>query len=211
MNSTIAFKSRDIIQFDFESREVLVAVEETIALVINERYRVNLLFSPVQVEELCVGYLLSEGLIDSFDQVKKVECKPGDATIQVWIWTESKMDFFHWTEIRSSGCLGVKQQYQDLNFKLGNHGKISPKVIFKAQDAMKSMGKTWRSSGGTHMSALCDLNGNVIYFAEDIGRHNTLDKIIGSAAIMNTCMNDKMVITSGRLSAAMVSKVARAR
>ena len=64
------------------------------------------------------------------------------------------------------------------------------------------------STGGVHSSALCTKD-NIIFFAEDIGRHNALDKILGNAIMEGIDFSDKLVITSGRISSEMLIKVAK--
>ena len=62
------------------------------------------------------------------------------------------------------------------------------------------------STGGVHSCALCDRN-NIILFEEDVGRHNALDKILGEALLNDICLEDKIIVTSGRVSSEMVIKV----
>ncbi len=183
-----------------------IIVEDTIALVINEKYRINMQLTPNQLEYLSVGYLICEGLIKSFDNVRRVECRDDD---KVWIWTDSADDFFYWTEIRTSGCVGIKQQTEQLDINLESHLVIKPEIIFKAQEELVNLSKLWRRTGGAHMSGLFDRQGAILYYAEDVGRHNTVDKIVGAAAIEGIDMTNTFIVTSGRLSSAMVSKTAR--
>ncbi len=178
------------------------------ALIINEKYRLDLQVTPSQLEYLTVGYLICEGLIISFDQVNRVECKEDD---KIWIWTDSVKDFFYWTEIRTSGCVGIKQQHEQLDIDVKSDISITPGTIFKAQDNLVKRSDLWRITGAAHMSALCDPQGTILHYAEDVGRHNTIDKIIGAAAIEGTDIPSMFIVTSGRLSAAMVTKAARAR
>nr|MDO8083973.1 formate dehydrogenase accessory sulfurtransferase FdhD [Candidatus Sigynarchaeum springense] len=185
-----------------------VVVEETIALVINEKYRINLQLSPSQLEYLSVGYLICEGLIKSFDQVKRVECRDND---QIWIWTDSAEDFFYWTELRTSGCVGIKQQTEKLDINIDSKLSITPATIFKAQEDLLEASKLWRVTGAAHMSGLFDREGKMLHYAEDVGRHNTVDKVVGGAVIEGIDTTDTFMVTSGRLSAAMVTKAARAR
>lgn len=110
-----------------------VIVEDTFALVINEKYRINVQVTATQLEQFAVGYLVCEGLITSFDQVKRVECREND---QIWIWIDSAEDFFYWTEIRTSGCVGIKQQTEKLDITIDSDITITPAKIFKAQEEL---------------------------------------------------------------------------
>ena len=66
----------------------------------------------------------------------------------------------------------------------------------------------YRISGGIHTSALCE-NEDILVMAEDIGRHNTLDKIVGECLFRKLSAKNKIMVTSGRLSSEMVRKAAR--
>jgi formate dehydrogenase accessory protein FdhD len=185
-----------------------VIVEDTFALVINEKYRINVQVTATQLEQFAVGYLVCEGLITSFDQVKRVECREND---QIWIWIDSAEDFFYWTEIRTSGCVGIKQQTEKLDITIDSDITITPAKIFKAQEELMRVSELWRVTGGAHMSGLFDREGKLLQYAEDVGRHNTIDKIVGAAAIEGVDTTNTFIVTSGRLAAAMVTKAARAR
>jgi len=189
-------------------KKVKIATESTIALIINERYRINILCTCQQIEALAVGYLICEGLISSFDEIKNVEFKNDD---KVCISTNNTSDdFFYWTEIRTSGCVGIKQQYEKIDKIIESDLKIVPEKFFKAQEKMNQLSTIWRSSGGAHMSGLFHSDGKLLFYSEDVGRHNTLDKIIGEAVIDEVNLSKCFIVTSGRLSAAMISKLIRA-
>ncbi len=189
-------------------KKVQIAVESTIALIVDERYRLNILCTCKQIEALAVGYLVCEGLISSFDEIKTVELKEND---KVHISTNSSSeDFFYWNEIRTSGCVGIKQQYEQINKIIESNLKISPEIFFNAQEKMNQLSTIWKISGGAHMSGLFNSDGKLLFYSEDVGRHNTLDKIIGEAVIEGVNLSNCFVVTSGRLSSAMISKLIRA-
>jgi len=67
----------------------------------------------------------------------------------------------------------------------------------------------YRNHGGIHSSAVGDADGNLVLFAEDIGRHNTLDRIAGEALLKGIDLEGKLLVTSGRVSTEMVAKSSR--
>lgn len=207
LTSRTAVKYRNAIENDYSEESVKVASEETVAIIINDRYRINILCTPCQIEALCVGYLICEGLIESFDEIDRIQCNDD----KIMVYTKSLIeDFFSWVEIRSSGCVGIKEQYKRIDFKIESNLKVSVQTIFDALKIMTDSSKIWPVSGGSHMSALFHHNGEMAFFSEDIGRHNTIDKIVGLAAINGEDYSNLFVVTSGRISAATVSKIARA-
>jgi FdhD protein len=195
-------------QQEFQNTTITLTVEKTITIVINERYRIHILCTPCQLEAFVVGYLITEGLINSYHEIKKLECHMNDE-ILVWTWNPIN-NISYWREIRTSGCVGIRQQVEDLEIIKPQKMKISHEVIFKAQRRLEEAGKIWEVSGGTHMSGLFQSDGDLLYFSEDIGRHNTLDKVIGQAFIEGKDPSHMFAVISGRLSSAMITKLVRA-
>jgi FdhD protein len=67
----------------------------------------------------------------------------------------------------------------------------------------------FKATGGVHGAALCDAD-NLLIFSEDIGRHNAVDKIFGECILKDISMDNRIIITSGRVSSEILLKVARA-
>jgi len=195
-------------EFECVEKKVQIAVESTVSLIVNGKYRINILCTCQQIEELSVGYLICEGLINSLKDIDKIEYK-GDDKINISL-NSSIDDFINWLEIRTSGCIGIKQQYEKMKINIDSDLKTTPKAIFKSFDEMNHLSEIWKISGGAHMSGLFHPDGTIAYYSEDVGRHNTLDKIIGGAVIDENDLSKLFVATSGRISAAMVTKIARA-
>ncbi len=68
----------------------------------------------------------------------------------------------------------------------------------------------YRTTGGVHSAALCDSE-KILVFSEDVGRHNAVDKIFGRCLLEDIPTDDRMVVTSGRISSEILLKVARRR
>ncbi|MHA1249381.1 MAG: formate dehydrogenase accessory sulfurtransferase FdhD, partial [Candidatus Helarchaeota archaeon] len=83
-------------------------------------------------------------------------------------------------------------------------------IIFKSQKKLQDLAEIWRKTGGTHQAAVFKLSGDLVAFAEDCGRHNAMDKVIGKTYLQKINPNKCFLITTGRLSFGMVSKVIRA-
>jgi FdhD protein len=73
---------------------------------------------------------------------------------------------------------------------------------------LQGQAEQYRSHGGIHSAAIGAADGLLLY-AEDIGRHNTLDRLAGEALFKGIELQDKMLVTSGRVSTEMVAKAAR--
>ena len=68
----------------------------------------------------------------------------------------------------------------------------------------------YRTTGGVHSAALCD-NRDILLFADDVGRHNAIDKIFGECMLRDIATNDRMIITSGRIPSEILLKVSKRR
>jgi FdhD protein len=84
---------------------------------------------------------------------------------------------------------------------------IPPADIFSLMNHLSSRAEQYKSHGGIHSAAM-GRNGELLLYAEDLGRHNTLDRIAGEALFKSIDLNGTMLVTSGRVSTEMVAKAA---
>ncbi|MEM3703158.1 MAG: formate dehydrogenase accessory sulfurtransferase FdhD, partial [Candidatus Bathyarchaeia archaeon] len=93
--------------------------------------------------------------------------------------------------------------------------KIDSKLTVKAEaiqscvNKLNFMAETFRKTGGVHAAAICKADGTIVAFAEDVGRHNAVDKVVGKCALSKTPFNECFLVLSGRLTADIVLKAAR--
>jgi len=90
----------------------------------------------------------------------------------------------------------------------GNQLKVQPEAIMNLVEMLFEAQSLYRETGGVHTSALSD-GEKILLSAEDIGRHNTLDKIAGLCLMNNTWPETRILITTGRISSEMLQKAAR--
>ena len=86
---------------------------------------------------------------------------------------------------------------------------IAPDAIFRLMEELARRADNYKSHGGIHSAAVGDGEGNLLLFAEDIGRHNTLDRIAGEALFRGIDLAGKILVTSGRISTELAAKCAR--
>ena len=196
--------------YDDESRPVrgVVPAEAMITLHVNGQVLVRLMCTPICLEDLALGFLYNEGLIAGLDDVAVIErCSGGDG---VDVWLEHDIDVPRVRAI-TSGCSGgttfedVKRAQHDVSSNL----VVTPKQVTELMDQLSGEAALYRRAGGVHTAALATSNGaELVCVAEDVGRHNTLDKITGSCLRKETSTRDHILLTSGRISSEMVSKAA---
>ena len=184
-------------------------VETPVSLTVNGTVWLSFMCTPVHLEQLAVGFLYNEGMIDLMDEVENVHvCEHGD-NVDVWL-NRSMEQPTSWR--RTSGCTGGVTAVDLLakpNVNLeANRFEVQPEAIGRLVEMLFESQSLYRETGGVHTSALSD-GGEIILSAEDIGRHNTLDKIAGMCVMKNIWPEKRILITTGRISSEMLQKAAR--
>jgi len=193
----------------WEHHEADTIVETPVSLTVNGEVWLTFMCTPVNLEAMSVGFLYNEGIIESMDEVSDVRvCEHGD-NVDVWLNHAAKQPT-SWR--RTSGCTGGVTAV-DLLAKPNvsfdrNSLRLSPEAIGRVVEMLFEAQELYRETGGVHTSALSD-GEQVLLFAEDIGRHNTLDKIAGLCLMNKMASENRILITTGRISSEMLQKAAR--
>ena len=184
-------------------------VETPVSLTVNGEVWTTFMCTPVHLEAMMVGFLFNEGVINNMDEVADARiCEHGD-NVDVWITHDvSKPD--SWT--RTSGCTGgvtaVASIERPQPVSVSDEFNLSPGQINHLVELLFESQELYRETGGVHTSALSD-GDNVLLSAEDIGRHNTLDKIAGLCLMENIWPSKRILVTTGRISSEMLQKGVR--
>jgi FdhD protein len=184
-------------------------VESPASLTVNGQVWLTFMCTPVNLEAMSVGFLYNEGIIESMDEVADVRvCEHGD---NVDVWLNRRVDQPQsWR--RTSGCTGGVTAVDALarvavSFD-GDQPKVPAEAIGHLVEMLIQSQKLYRETGGVHTSVLSD-GEKIVFAAEDIGRHNTLDKIAGLCLMNNVWPRTRILITTGRISSEMLQKAAR--
>ena len=193
----------------WESLDADTIVEAPVSLTVNGQVWLTFMCTPIDLEAMAVGFLFNEGIIDKMDEVEDVRvCEHGD-NVDVWL-NRSVEQPTSWR--RTSGCTGGVTAVDalarlDVLFN-GDWPQILPEDIGHLVEQLFDSQTLYRETGGVHTSALS--NGEeIVIVAEDIGRHNTLDKIAGLCLMKDIQLEKKIIITTGRISSEMLQKAAR--
>ncbi len=193
--------------------EDIVIKELPLTIILNNRELVTLLCSPAGFKYLAVGFLASEGLLKSKDEIKKITVDDQRGVVRV----ETEEDHEHDNELLfikrliTSGCGRGASFYSaadTVSQEVHSLMKISAHEVFALVRDFQHRSQVYRTTGGVHSAALCD-NKDILLFNEDIGRHNAIDKIFGQCLLEDIPTNDRMIITSGRISSEILLKVAK--
>lgn len=162
----------------------------------------------VHIEELALGFLHSEGYIETSKDIKNVISDP--SLLQVFVETNRKVTFPKGKVVASSGARLRSEELEGEKRLAGDHlwELFPPERIFSLMDEMVERACIHQVTRGTHSAALADRSG-ILCLREDIGRHNCLDMLNGYCLLGNIGAADKCVLRTGRVSSEIVKKVAR--
>jgi len=191
--------------------EDAVAVEFNLSIVLNGQELVTLLCSPEKFEFLAAGFLCSEGLITTKENIRDIALDKEKGVIAITTKEAGKFagNILSRRLIGSSGGKGAIQN-RDLQQGARNNSRItvsSYEVIALMGDFLQRS-DVYKATGGVHSAALCTSQ-KIILFSEDIGRHNAIDKILGECLLMDIPIEERILLTSGRVSSEIVLKVAK--
>ena len=175
--------------------------------------------TPGHEAELAIGFLSSEGLIDGTEVVGTTVGDPAtlsqpDDTIVVRLgklFDDSKVAERHFIATASCGICG-KASIDEVAVRcapLPAGPVVSRATVLALPDQMRAAQRVFDETGGLHAAGLFSPRGELIEIREDVGRHNALDKLIGSQVLAGAMpLNDRILMVSGRVSFEIVQKAA---
>jgi FdhD protein len=184
-------------------------VETPVSLTVNGEVWLTFMCTPIDLEAMAVGFLFNEGIVETIEEVEDVRlCEHGD-NVDVWL-SHSVEQPQSWR--RTSGCTGGVTAVDalarlDISFN-SDQPRVQTETIGHLVEMLFESQELYRETGGVHTSALSD-GEKIVLVAEDIGRHNTLDKIAGLCLMKKIWPDIRMLITTGRISSEMLQKAAR--
>jgi FdhD protein len=191
----------------WQQRSLAVPKEMAFTIYINSLELVTILCSPVKLNCLVLGFLYAEGIISDSKEVISMRVCEDDALADVKL---SRTDFkLPDKRILTSGCGGGISFNANIDaLKIESGITLEPERILGFMRQMMEKAGLYNLSGGIHTSAIAD-GQDLLVLSEDIGRHNTLDKIIGECLLRKIETKNKVLLTSGRVSSEMLRKAAK--
>lgn len=192
-----------------------VAEEVPFHLFINKSYWATIQCSPTDFNELAVGHLLSEGILKSIEEIEEVILKESesicDVRLKPGINAESrvKISKLHQRVITSACGSTSPYQYTGKTPEVQSKLKVKAQVIFDSVNQLNFKAEGFRQTGGLHVAAICRGNGCLAVLAEDVGRHNAVDKVIGMSAFNEIDFGSSFLVLSGRMSGDVAFKAAK--
>ena len=214
----------EISHVDLSARRIqrkkdFVAEEVPLHVFVNGIRYVTILCSPTQLKELAVGHVLSEGLVKSVDEIRDILLETGgkcQILLKAGIDAEKRISISQpFARLIISAC--GSQDYWPLTRlvdriefpRVTSDLTVDASVVLESVRQLSTLAKTFRETGGVHIAALFSAKGELMTSAEDVGRHNAVDKVIGAGGLSKLDFKNCFLALSGRLTGDMVLKAAR--
>ena len=185
-----------------------VVEEFPVRLTVNGRPLATLVASPHQLNFLIAGFLRLQGFAETLDDILSLGVCSDFGYAEVRLQNDVPENL---APTLTSGCgtgISFNLDMERLpSVQIDSRGFVADDV-FRLMRELAERTERYRNHGGIHSAAVGDQNG-LLLSAEDIGRHNTLDRIAGEALFKEIDLRGKMLVTSGRVSTEMVAKAAR--
>lgn len=229
---TVGIEQMDAMDGALEKKTERVVVEEPLEIRIAEETLAVTMRTPGHDRELVLGFLLAEGVIEGANDVSSiVHCVRPDTdaeartnTIEVTlapgvrppIDDDTGMLTTRRGTLTTSAC-GVcgRRSIEDLLHRAGEPllaSPVSPAIVRDAVNGLRAEQPIFRETGGCHAASIVTFEGERLVTHEDIGRHNAVDKVIGSQALKRALPLDRHILAvSGRASFEIVQKAFAAR
>jgi FdhD protein len=175
--------------------------------------------TPGNEAELAVGFLRTEGLLDGQEVLGTSGGDPGtlsqpDDTIVVRLsrtFDDSKVAERHFVATASCGICG-KASIDEVALRvepLPEGPVVARSVILALPDLLRAAQRAFDETGGLHAAGLFTPKGELLTLREDVGRHNAIDKLVGSQVLADAMpLHDRVLMVSGRVSFEIVQKAA---
>ena len=191
--------------------EIAIPAERPLTVYVDKRELVTLMTLGGAPEALTLGYLRNQRLVRSLDDIASVQVD-WDVDAVVVTTRDGIDDIESRTAKRvvTTGC-GQGSMFGGLMDEvdalvLNPDARLRQSVLYRIVDTIRTQPSVYKQAGSVHGCALFDAEGTLLYFIEDVGRHNAVDAIAGRMWLDDMRGDDKIFYTTGRLTSEMVIK-----
>ena len=203
------FKYKRAINEKGEKIDIPIIEEKPITLFLNNQEIVTMMTIGDYPEYLSIGYLYNQGMLKNYADIKKIEYHKDLKTIVVRTHSKTNFEKKLKKKVNTSGC-AQGTVFGDLfeeieNIKLNKKNKITNNQLLNLSKKINMEPSLYLKVGAIHGCVLCQEDKPLYYF-EDVGRHNAVDKIAGLILEKKINTENMSFYTSGRLTSEMVIK-----
>ncbi|MCC2097039.1 MAG: formate dehydrogenase accessory sulfurtransferase FdhD [Hyphomicrobiales bacterium] len=194
-----------------------IAVETPVNFIFGSIPFAVMMASPSDLEDFAYGFSFTEGIIDAPEDIREVSIEDSDGAIRVSVTLNADRMQRHLGRSRSlagrTGCgvcgiADLADMPQAAALESGG-GRFDPHGVARALRESHELQALNMHTRAVHGAAFCDGDGAVIALREDVGRHNALDKLIGSLLRAGVKGSDGFVLITSRASFEMIEKTVR--
>jgi len=193
-----------------ETLEDSVAADVAVCIFVDGEFYRALVASPGMLEELVVGHLYTEGVVSSHTDIAELSVQPDRVDVSLRYSVNLSEIMMGKSRLLTTACA------TSLRIRPGSVRMVQPvedldaALIHGVVDELNRLSTVFRETGGTHSALIHHRDDGVAAFAEDVGRHNALDKVIGRCLLDGIDLSRCVLASSGRLAGEMVLKAAAA-
>jgi FdhD protein len=166
--------------------------------------------SPGMLEELVTGHLFAEGVVSSPDDMAELVVREGRVDVSLGSPVDISEVLMGRNRLITTACSASREIRLGSIRRVHRVENLDAALIHGVVAELNTRSKVFRETGGTHGALVYLVDHGVIAFAEDVGRHNALDKVIGRCLLDDIDLGRCVLASSGRLSGEMVLKAAAA-
>jgi len=198
-----------------EKTKDCIAEEVPLQITLNTAYSFIIWCSPSQFKELAVGYLLSEDILRSVDEIQELTSDEAQISCQIKLQASVDLDERMKNSRRSTRIIPLIKastspyQHDEKIPAIKSNLTVKAQTILDSISKMNCLAKGFKETGGLHDSGIFKTDGIMMAFSEDIGRHNTVDKVIGAASLDKVNFSECFMIITGRVPGDMIYKAAK--
>jgi FdhD protein len=173
---------------------------------------ITIMATPNNLKELTIGHIFSEGVIKNLEEIKELEIEPKKAFLSITLSQDlndlkARKNVILTTACGTASTIPTSALHPvQSSFQL----PIKPQLILDLISELNKRSSIYKETAGTHSALIYSREKGIVAFAEDVGRHNAVDKVIGSALLDQIDFSSCILISSGRQSGEMVLKAVRA-
>lgn len=194
-----------------------VAVEEPLEIRLDGHPVAVVMRTPCHDEELAAGFLVTEGIVSNVGQVRKIEPRPEENRVLVFLEDGVPVDLGRLTRhlFTGSSCGLCGKATLEAVFSefppVTRPMSVADAVLRDAPELLREAQGSFQTTGGLHAAGVFSGAGCLLVAREDIGRHNAVDKVVGHALLNDIDLAETFLLVSGRVSFEIMQKALAAR